>query len=64
MDRIVIFDTSLVTENMGDYIVMDYCDQVIKKMFPTHFMVRVPTHERISGVTYNYARDAKYKIVC
>lgn len=64
MDRIAIFDTSVVTENMGDYIVMDYCNRILEDIFYDDFLVRIPTHERISQVTYRYVNNSKYSIVC
>ena len=33
MDRIIIFDTSSVTENLGDFIVMDYWMSSMLPMF-------------------------------
>lgn len=64
MDRITIFDTSSVTENLGDFIVMDYCNRILDSVFINDFLIRVPTHERISKVTYRYVTKSKYKIVC
>lgn len=64
MERVIVFDTSLVTENLGDFIVMDYCGKVLDSIFHNDFIVRVPTHERMSEVTYRYAAKSSYKVVC
>lgn len=64
MNRIIVFDTSLVTENIGDFIVMDYCNSIVNSLFQNDFLIKVPTHERLSDVTYTYAKQSKYKIVC
>lgn len=62
--RIVVFDTSILTENMGDFIVMDYCNKIFNEIFADDFIVRIPTHERSSLTTYRYIRHSQYSIVC
>lgn len=64
MERIMIFDPSLVSENMGDRIIMDYCTEIISEIFDDCFIASVPTHDIIGERTYIYSKLAKYRIVC
>lgn len=60
----MIFDTSLVSENMGDRIIMDYCKRILTDIFADSFVASVPTHDVIGERAYKYAQMSKYKIVC
>ena len=64
MKRIVLFDTSILSENMGDKIIMDYCMQYIDSIFPESLQIHVPTHEIIGKQTYKFTDNADYKILC
>lgn len=64
MNRIVLFDTSILSENMGDKIIMDYCMQYIDHMFPESLQIHVPTHEKIGKQTYKFTDKADYLILC
>ena len=45
MKKITIFDTSVVTENLGDYIIMDSVNRELQGLFKNdmhfHFQIRV-----------------------
>ena len=64
MKRIVLFDTSILSENMGDKIIMDYCMKQINEVFPDSLQVHVPTHECIGKQTYRFTDVADYLILC
>jgi hypothetical protein len=64
MEKVVIFDTSLVSENNGDKIIMDYCTNILDEIFPDDFFVHVPTHDTVGKKAYKYCDEAKYRIVC
>ena len=64
MDRIVKFDTSLVTENNGDAIIMSYCDEILHRLFPDAFFVSLPTHEHIFIPSYKFIKKSDYQFVC
>lgn len=46
MEKIVIFDPSQVTDNLGDFIIMDAINEALYKMFPDDYLLHVPTHDR------------------
>lgn len=52
MNRITVFDTSVCTENVGDEIIMDCVKVQLREMFPQTMFLRVPTHEKISKISY------------
>lgn len=64
MERIVKFDTSLVTENNGDAIIMSYCDEILHRLFPDAFFVSLPTHEHIFIPSYKFIKKSDYQFVC
>ncbi len=64
MERIVAFDTSLVSENGGDQIILEYCNGILNELFPKDFIVHIPTHDRIGSFGRGYCMEAKYKIMC
>lgn len=52
MNRITVFDTSVCTENIGDEIIMDCVKKQLRDMFPKTMFLRVPTHEKITRISY------------
>ena len=48
MKRIICFDTSIATSNMGDYIIAESCDRELKKLLSGNFVMRFPTHTPVS----------------
>lgn len=64
MNRIVAFDTSLVSENGGDNIILEHCNKVLKELFPEDFIIHIPTHDRMGRRGRYYCEEAKYKIMC
>lgn len=64
MDRIVAFDTSIVSENGGDNIIMESCNEILREIFPEDFIIHLPTHDRIGSFGRQYCQSVKYKILC
>ncbi|MCR5703799.1 MAG: polysaccharide pyruvyl transferase family protein [Eubacterium sp.] len=64
MNRIVAFDTSLVSENGGDNIILDYCNEILGELFPEDFIIHIPTHDKIGNFGKQYCTQARYKIMC
>lgn len=52
MNRITVFDTSVCTENVGDEIIMDCVNKQLRDMFKKTMFLRVPTHEKITKISY------------
>lgn len=71
MDRVICFDTSIGTTNMGDYIIAESCDAQLKDIYENKFVLRFPTHTPVSHWYQNFKRTsggrynggAKYKFV-
>lgn len=55
-----ILDTSIQSDNAGDYIIMDYCNDIIQKLTPQP-LPHVPTHTYCNSLD---ALDDGIKIVC
>lgn len=64
MNRIVLFDPSLATDNGGDSIILDYCVDILREMFPSDYFVHLSTQERLSTVSRSYAKRCKNQFVC
>lgn len=64
MDKITIFDTAMVSENMGDEIIMEYCKPIIQDIFPNAFIISLPTHNKLSREAYRISQNSRYSIVC
>lgn len=62
--KIVVFDTSLVSENKGDDIIMEACDYVLDELFPEAMILRLPTHNKLSREAYRIGQGADYELVC
>lgn len=61
--RICVLDTSVCSENLGDYIIMDSVREHINDMFPTSMVFSATTHERISKPTYEMVSNSDYAFV-
>ena len=54
-----------MSENLGDQIVMQYCEKNLRKVFPKDFFIHTATHDRIGKRTHLYnAKIVDYSIVC
>ena len=65
MKKILLFDTSVGSDNVGDYIIMDYCFQQLAKLFPNeiYWYDRVPTHLKIGKTAYCMNKNAMHSFV-
>ena len=63
MNRITIFDTSVFSENLGDDIIMDCVKAQLRDMFPRTMWLRVPTHEKITKISYLRMKNTKLGFV-
>ncbi len=62
--RVFLFDTSISTNNLGDFIIMKYCEDILSEIFTGYEYVRVSTHIVPSEVQEKVAKATKYKLVC
>lgn len=63
MKKIVVFDTSVSSSNLGDSIIMDSVNKEIHSMFPESMHFNAYTHDKISKPTYNLVSSAHYAFV-
>lgn len=65
MKKILLFDTSEGSDNVGDDIIMDYCSQQLAKLFANdiYWYDRVPTHLKIGKTAYRMNKNAMYSFV-
>jgi len=61
---IIRFDTSLGTDNLGDYIIMHYCGRILDEMFPEHKTINIGTHLLPTDEQELTVNQTKYKFVC
>lgn len=66
MKKILLFDTAEGSDNVGDNIIMDYCQQHLKDLFKNdlYWYNKIPTHLEIGKTAYKLNNDASYNFVC
>lgn len=66
MDKIVLFDTAEASDNLGDQIIMDYCEKQLEKILPDNssFIYKIPTHIEVGRSARNLNRKSKISFVC
>ena len=63
-DKVVVFNTAEHTDNLGDYIIMYYCNQVLEELFVDKEFYNVSTHRTPSKEDENIIRKTSWKFVC
>ena len=61
---IIRFDTSIGTQNLGDYIIMHYCSRILDELFPKHQKLSISTHRMPTAAEEQSVAKYKYKFVC
>ena len=64
MKPIILFDVNVGSENMGDAIIMHYCNMHLRSIFPNDFFLSIPTHDSIGERFKTAYLNAKLKVVC
>ncbi|MCM3586979.1 polysaccharide pyruvyl transferase family protein [Mesobacillus maritimus] len=64
MRKITIFNTWVTSENTGDRIIMDACQEIIHEVFNDSIYVEVPTHTKMSMHSHNLMQESSLGIVC
>lgn len=70
--NIVLFDTSIGSQNLGDYIINECIEKELSYLLDDCFCVRFPTHTPVSGLAsrlfggeaIRMCRKADYKFLC
>lgn len=63
MKKILVFDTSVCTKNLGDFIIMDGVRSQLSQMFEMSMFLHTATHEKISSISYELAKKADFSFV-
>lgn len=66
MKKILLFDTAEGSDNAGDNIIMDYCQQQLTNLLSNdiYWYDKVPTHLEIGKTVYSMNKNASYNFVC
>ena len=64
MNKILLYDTSIASDNLGDQVVMDYCRSALKDIFSDAFFWETATHEKIGKRTYKMNEVSDYRFLC
>jgi polysaccharide pyruvyl transferase WcaK-like protein len=60
---ISVLDTSICSSNLGDRIIMDAVNRVIKNLFSNSLLIYFPTHEFISKNSYQHLKESDLTFV-
>lgn len=63
MKKVMIFDTAVCTENVGDYIIMDAVNNQIFQLFTNDMIFHSLTHDKISNATYRLNRTSNFSFI-
>lgn len=61
--KILIFDTSVATNNLGDLIIVDSVKKEIRELFPNHHVRTAQTHDIIGKHTYSLNSDSDHSFI-
>lgn len=60
---VILFDTAVASTNLGDQIIMESVDDVVKDLTKDAFVIRLPTHEYPGRASRSLLRHADLAIV-
>ncbi len=63
-NNIIVFNTALHTDNLGDQIIMLYCNNVLEEMFRSKHKINISTHRIPDKGEQIQCVNTKIKIVC
>jgi polysaccharide pyruvyl transferase WcaK-like protein len=61
---LTLLDTSAVSDNLGDQIIMSAIESVARELFPDSYVYRVATHEYMSRVSRRILAKSDLTLVC
>ena len=64
MKKIVLFNPAISTLNVGDYIIMQSCNKILKNINKQSFFIEIPTHLYLSILNMRLIKNNKYMYVC
>jgi polysaccharide pyruvyl transferase WcaK-like protein len=63
MERISVYESSYVTDNLGDQIIMESVFKHLRDIFPNGFFTGVPTHDYPGPVAFKSLERSKFAFV-
>jgi polysaccharide pyruvyl transferase WcaK-like protein len=63
VNKIAIFDPTIATDNLGDFIIVDSVRQHLYSLFQDDFFYSIPTHECISKISRRLVSESSYSFV-
>ncbi|MBL3536287.1 polysaccharide pyruvyl transferase family protein [Levilactobacillus brevis] len=60
---IMMFDTSIVSENLGDFIIMDSVKRQLRTLFPDSFFMSTATHDTIGKEAKAWQKHAEFSFI-
>ena len=63
-DKLILFDPSIESQNLGDKIIRKYCDLALRELLEKKDVLYVPTHVIPSDIQLKSIRESQMKIVC
>ena len=63
MEKITLFDSSYVTDNLGDQIIMASVQKHLREVFPQGFFTGVPTHDYPGQVAFKILKEGDFAFV-
>jgi len=63
LKKITIFNTSICTENIGDFIIMDAVKEQLYELFSEDMIFETITQDKISKATYKLVKNSNYSFV-
>jgi hypothetical protein len=64
MKKILLFDTSICTDNLGDYLIMEAIKSELRNIFPNDFFINIPTHDKVGKNSINKINISDFRFVC
>lgn len=61
--KIMLLDTSVGSENIGDYIIMDAVRRELRDIFPNSFFANVATHDNIGVMARKIHKSSDYTFI-
>ncbi|MET7103876.1 polysaccharide pyruvyl transferase family protein [Lactiplantibacillus plantarum] len=62
-NTITVLDTSIATENLGDFIIMDAVHKQLRTLFPESFFVNTATHDTMGREAKQWQRKSQYTFI-
>lgn len=61
---VTVFNTWINSENLGDKIIMKYCNSIINALFPSSIIYELPTHTKLNYRSYRLFSQSRVRFVC